>query len=126
MGHSLEEDLVNWSSLDHHWSYASCDVRCDEKTFSLTGYIPEDKIIRRPLGPWREEPEEKLESISNGNASNIKGHTNLSGFVLLAADGEESGPRRANVPVYFRNARSIDVEFWRNTVLGIPPGVQWK
>ena len=82
-----------------------------ENPYPLTGYIPEDKIIRRPFGPWREEPKEKLECISDGNASNFVGHRNLSGFVLLATDGEESGPRWANVPVYFRNARSIDVEF---------------
>ena len=86
-----------------------CDVRCNDKVFSLTEYPPENKIIRRPLGPRGEEPEEKLEFMSE--KINIEGHADLSGLILLVTDGEESGPRRANVPVYFRDARSINVEF---------------
>jgi len=92
MGHSLEEDLPNSNSLDRHWSCVRCDVRCDEIDLSMTKYIPEDKVICRPLRPWREEPEEKLESISYRNLGNIEKHAHLSGLIFLVANREESGP----------------------------------
>jgi hypothetical protein len=74
-------------------------------------YPPEDEIVCRPLGPWREEPEEKLELISDGNTGSIERYADLTGLILLVADWEESGPGRADVPVHFRDACSIDVEF---------------
>ena len=46
-----------------------------------------------------------------GMAGSIWRYAYLSGLILLVADWEESGPGRADVPVHFRDARSIDVEF---------------
>ena len=92
MGHSLEEDLPNSNNLGHHWSCVRCDVRCDEIVLSMTKYLPEDKVIWRPLGPWREEPEEKLGPISYRNVGNIEKHAHLPRLIFLVANREESGP----------------------------------
>jgi hypothetical protein len=86
MGHSLEGDLPDLNSLDRHWSYPRWDVRRDGKTLAMSMYLPEDEIVCRPLGPWREEPEEKLELISDGNAGNIERYAYLTGLILLVAD----------------------------------------
>ena len=51
----------------------------------MTKYLPEDEIISRPLGAWREEPEEKLVSISGGNVGNIGGYSDLPWLILLVA-----------------------------------------
>ena len=51
----------------------------------MNKYLPEDEIISRPLGAWREEPEEKLVFISDGNAGNIEGYSNLPWLILLVA-----------------------------------------
>jgi hypothetical protein len=111
MDHSLEGDLLNSNSLDHHWSYAGWDVREDKKILDVTMYLPEDEVVCRPLRPWWEEPEEKLNVISNGNAGNIEKDADLPGLILLVADWEKSRPGRADVPVHFRNARPVHVEF---------------
>ena len=82
-----------------------------EKVLSVTDCPPEYEIICRSLGSWREEPEEELGFISDGNVYNVETHADLSGLIRFVAYREESGPRRADVPVYFRNAGSINVEF---------------
>lgn len=67
-------------------------------------YLPEDEIICRPLGPWREEPEEKLVSISDRSAGTIGTYSDLSWLIFLVADWQKPGPGRADVPVHFGNA----------------------